>query len=272
MNLLYCGDRNIEKGLVLSVMSVMEHNSCPMNVYVITMSFSDGKKEYEPVAQETSERLRSYMQSKDPANTLTVIDTGDMFRRDLPKENVSSYFTPYCMLRLYADSIQEIPDRILYLDTDVLCRGDLSGLYGTDIEGAEYAGVLDHYGSWFFRRRPFRRDYVNSGVLLLNMGLIRRSGLFRRCRDMCREKKMFMPDQSAINKLTAVKVLLPRKFNEQRRLQSDTVLQHFTTSFRLFPVPRKVTVKPWEFGRVRSVLGIREYDALFDRYTEEFEQ
>lgn len=32
-------------------------------------------------------------------------------------------FTPCCMLRLYADRIPELPDRLLYLDTDVLCAG-----------------------------------------------------------------------------------------------------------------------------------------------------
>ncbi len=31
-------------------------------------------------------------------------------------------FTPCCMLRLFADEILELPDKILYLDNDVICR------------------------------------------------------------------------------------------------------------------------------------------------------
>ena len=38
---------------------------------------------------------------------------------------------------------------------------------------------------------------------------------------------MIMPDQSALDRLTSSKLLLPRKFNEQRSLRKDTVIKHF---------------------------------------------
>jgi lipopolysaccharide biosynthesis glycosyltransferase len=113
---------------------------------------------------------------------------------------------------------------------------------------------------------------MNSGVLLLYLKEIKKSGLFKICRYMCTHKEMFMPDQSAINKLVEHKVLCQRKYNEQRKLQSDTVFQHFTTSFRFFPIFHTVSVKPWQMERVHDVLKIHEYDALFETYQKDMAQ
>ena len=170
------------------------------------------------------------------------------------------------MLRLFADKIPGLPDKLLYLDADVICRRDCGKFYHQDISGCELAGILDYYGKWFFRKNLFRMDYLNSGVLLLNMERIRRDGLFRKCRKLCREKKMFMPDQSAINRLAKEKRIQPGKYNEQRKLREDTVLQHFTTSFRFFPWLHTLTVKPWQIDKMHEKLRLYEYDDILEEY------
>lgn len=96
-------------------------------------------------------------------------------------------------------------------------------------------GSLDYYGKWFFKNKKIKFNYINSGVLLLNLKKIRETELFKKAREMCQNKKMFMPDQSSLNKLSVGKKIEKRKYNEQRRLKKDTVFQHFTTSFRLLP-------------------------------------
>ena len=267
MNLLYCGDSNIEKGLLLSLLSIVKQVTEPLHVYVMTLSLQTAKRNYTPVSDECISAAEELLRRVHPHSTVSKINASAAFCEELPSANLDTRFTPCCMLRLYADKFEEIPDKILYLDNDVLCRMNFSDFYHQNIEDCELVGVLDHYGSWFFRRNIFKRDYVNSGVLLLNMKLIRATKLFERCRRLCREKKMFMPDQSALNKLSASKRLADRRFNEQRHLQTDTVFQHFTTHFRFFPFFRTVTVKPWQFESVHEKLKLHEYDALFKEYT-----
>ena len=109
-------------------------------------------------------------------------------------------------------------------------------------------------------------DYINSGVLLINLDKVRETGLFKKCRELCKNKEMFMPDQSAINKLAKQKKIVQRKFNEQRKLHKDTIFQHFTTSFRFFPWFHALTVKPWNIDRVHEELKIREYDDILEEY------
>lgn len=263
MNILYCGDKHMEQGLILSVLSLTKHIKEPLNIFILTMSFPRGEKPVEPLPPTVTEKLDAILAPM--GGKSTIFDISRQFSENIPTANLSTRFTPCCMLRLFADML-ELPDRLLYLDTDVLCRKDISQMYHRDMEGVEVAGVLDHYGRFFFRRSLFSMDYLNSGVLLMNMTQIRRTGLLAKCRQLCREKKMFMPDQSAINKLAVSKAKLPRRYNDQRRLHGDTVLQHFTTHFRFFPYIRTVTVKPWQIDKMHSVLKLHEYDDLLKEF------
>ncbi|MCD8078015.1 MAG: hypothetical protein LUE63_06535 [Lachnospiraceae bacterium] len=267
MNILYCGDRNIEDGLILSVLSLLKHTAEPLHIFVMTMELTLGERAIRPVSQGTIQYLDHYVKQENIDNSVTCIDATELFQAELPRANLETRFTPCCMLRLYADQVPDLPERLLYLDNDVLCRQDCSGFYHQDMEGCELAGVPDYYGKWFFRRHLLHMDYVNSGVLLLNLPRIRETGLFARCRAMCRNQQMFMPDQSAINKLAQSKKLCQRAYNEQRRLHRDTVFQHFTTSFRFFPWIHTLTVKPWQIEQVHEKLKLYEYDDLFQEYT-----
>ena len=170
------------------------------------------------------------------------------------------------MLRLYADKIKELPDKILYLDTDVVCLKDPVELYYTDITNYEIAGVLDYYGSHFYKKKIYKRDYLNSGVLLLNLKLIKKTKLFKKCREMCRDIKMLLPDQGALNKLAIYKLILKRKFNEQKKIKKNTIFRHFTTTFKFFPKFHTQTIKPWNIDKLHSILKVHEFDDILEDY------
>lgn len=267
MNILYSGDANISDGLIISLLSVAKHSNEALNVYILTVDAEINGRHYFPVSGEVANALDKYLKQKNRLSSVKLINITDLFLKELPTANLSTRFTPCCMLRLFADLLPDIPSRILYLDNDVICRQRITQLYCTDLTSIEFAAVPDYYGKWFFRRNILKKDYVNSGVLLLNMDEIRKSRLFENCRRLCREKEMFMPDQSALNKTATAKKLLPNKFNEQRRLHNDTVLQHFTTSFRLFPFFHTVSVKPWNIDGMHNTLKLHEYDELLAEYT-----
>lgn len=269
MNILFCGDRNVQDGLLISVLSLLENTQEHLDIYVLTLDMSMNGRIYSPIEQTFVDYLNETVSAQYDDRLYTkLIDTTDLFKDETPDANLSTRFTPCCMLRLFADKIDEIPDRILYLDTDVICRRDFGDLYYQNMDGVEIAGVLDYYGSWFFRKNIFKRDYLNSGVLLMNMCELRKTGLLSSCRHMCTTKQMFMPDQSALNKLSVSKRICERKYNDQRRLHSDTVFQHFTTHFKFFPYVRTETVKPWQTEEVTTILHIpeSEYGALFAKY------
>ena len=266
MNILYSGDENIVDGLYISILSLLKNINEELNIYVLTVKVDTEDLKINDVSDNSIKFLDDLVKNNNQNSFVKKIDITELFINELPVINLETRFTPCCMLRLFADYLEELPEKILYLDNDVICRKDFTEFYNQDIENYEICGVLDYYGKWFFRNNIFKFDYINSGVLLLNLKKIKQTELFARCRKMCIEKQMFMPDQSALNKLAKYKKIMPRKYNEQRRLHKNTVLQHFTTSFRLFPILHTLTVKPWDVERVHEILKITEYDDILEEY------
>lgn len=266
MNLLYCGDTNIVDGLYISILSLLKNVKEELNIYVLTVNIDEENLKIKGVSDYSIEFLNNLIKDRNQKSFVKKIDITDLFMKELPIINLGTRFTPCCMLRLFADYLEELPDKILYLDNDVVIRKDFTEFYNQDISNYEFAGVLDYYGKWFFKNNIFKFDYINSGVLLLNLSKIKKTKLFANCRKMCIEKEIFMPDQSSLNKLAKYKKIMPRKYNDQRRLHKDTVIQHFTTTFRLFPKFHTLTVKPWDVERIHSVLKNFEYDDILEEY------
>ena len=266
MNILYCGDKPMQKGILLSSMSLVENVDEPLNIYIITVDYREKGVNYKPVDKVFAEYLKKELNKSDIDVNVSLIDITRYFVEELPEANMQTRFTACCMLRLFADKT-DINERLLYLDTDVLCRKNFSDFYYQDMEGIEIAGVSDYYGRWLFGD-----GYINSGVMLMNMNMIRENGLLEKCREQCIRKEMFMPDQTAINTFATRVNLCGHRFNDQRRLHGNTVFQHFTTTFRVFPVIRTVAVKPWEIDKMHNVLGLHEYDALLESYNREYEE
>lgn len=288
MNILYCGDRGIARGVLVSILSILKHNSSPIHFYIMTISHRDTK----PFRLETAKFLDELVKRTNKKSFVKLIDATDIFVKDLPEKNMGSYFTPASMLRLYIDKVPELKklDRILYLDYDVVCRGDLGEFYNTDLDGIEAAGVLDIYGrrfykyhGWFKKKNDrflidarekkefsfLKQDYMNSGVMLFNIPECLKTGMFERTVRICQKRWMMLADQAALNKVISRRKLMPRKFNEQdERPQFDTILHHFSNNFKFLPYFRVQKIKPFEIEKIHKVLKIHEYDDILEKYKE----
>ena len=262
MNILYCGDSNIYDGLIISLLSIIKHTKRELNVYILTMKYD----KYKAMNSKQVKVLDGIVKEVNKKSFVKLIDATNIIKDKLPTANIDTRFTPYCMLRLYADLIEELPDKLLYLDNDIVAFKDISPLYDTKIDKYELTGVLDHWGQHFYQNWIIKRNYLNSGVLLLNMKLIKKNHLFEKCRELCTTKKMLLPDQHALNYLAKSKKTLPRIYNEQAKLTDKTVIRHFTTTFKFFPTFHTQTVKPWNIEDLHNILNIHELDDILDKY------
>ncbi len=268
MNILYCGDRNIIDGLMISVLSVAKNTNCALNIFILTMQYSVGGKKYYTIEEKDILKLEKEIQRKNKNSKIRIIDMEELFRADPVTANKRSYFTPYCMLRLYIDKIPGLPDRILYLDTDIVCLKDPSEFFNMDIEGYEMVGVLDRYGGKIIRFPFTPQQYLNSGVLLFNMKKIKETGLLAKARKICKTRPMIMPDQSALNFSAKYKKIVDKKFNDQKEVLEDTVFRHFSNTFQFFPYFKVQVVKPWQVDKLHGELMTHEFDDVLFKWQE----
>jgi len=146
MNILYCGDEHIEDGLVISILSLLKNTKEQLNIYVLTMEIENENKKFKAISSASIDYLDRRVKETNDKNFVKKLDITDLFKKELPVKNMETRFTPYCMLRLFADILPELPDKILYLDTDVVCRKDCTDFYNQDI--SEYELVRSIGSLW----------------------------------------------------------------------------------------------------------------------------
>ena len=227
------------------------------------MKLSRLKPDYLSITDEQIDFLNEVVQEKNKDNKVFKVDVTDLYEEQFGNcKNEGAYCTPYTLLRLLADLIPEIPDKILYLDIDMMANKDIAELYNVDISNYEYAAVKEKYGSVFIWP-----DYINAGMLLLNIKKIKETGLLEKARHLIKTKKMLFADQDAIYRSTTKKLLLPRKYNEQSSFKrQDTVICHFCKRLMWLPYPHTENYKQWHIDEMHKELKCHRFDEDLNEY------
>jgi len=263
INILFGGNYKVFDGILLCLISSIKHTKQPLNIFVLTADLQELNPEYKPISETEIEILNQVVKDKNKTSSVTRIILNNQFKQWITSsKNQLSVYTPFAFLRLFVDKLN-LPEKIIYLDTDIMLNGDISTLFNYDISNFELGVVLDRYGKFFINK-----DYFNSGMLLMNIKKIKETHLLEKVRLMCSTKKMPFPDQDALNKLSNLKLYLPRKFNEQGNLRKDTIIQHFSKRFTLVPYFHTVNIKPWQVDLVHKKYKCHAYDDIYEKFFE----
>jgi lipopolysaccharide biosynthesis glycosyltransferase len=129
---------------------------------------------------------------------------------DVPGDRVTGLPTmdeigPPMWNRFFLTELLPDVERILYLDADTIVLDSLQALWETDLDGCHVGAVTNVFQEDHIPL-PARlglepRDYFNSGVLLMNLDLMRRDGstaaLFEYAR--ANAERLVWPDQDVLN-------------------------------------------------------------------------
>ncbi len=264
INVLYAGNSGVFDGVLSSLLSILMRSNTaePLTVYIFTMDITRMDEKYTPITDKHAEFLDRLVKEKNPESRVILKDVGELYLEHLAfSKNEDCYCSPYTLLRLLCDLVPDMPDKLLYLDCDLLFNRDISLLWDTDVSEYEYAAARDHYGK--FLVNP---NYINAGVILFNLGLCKRHGLFERARELIRTKKLMFADQSAIIRSTTRKKVISQRFNDQKFLYPKTVIRHFSKRLFYLPYPHTENIKQWNTERVRKKFGYKCFDGILDEY------
>ena len=264
MNILFSGNDNVFDGILTCMLSVFKRTESkePFTIYILTMDVSRIKPEYIAIKGEKIAFLEEVAKGYNQDNRVIKIDVTDIYEREFANSpNEQCYCSPYTLLRLFIDLIPQIPDKILYLDVDILFNRDIKLLYDTELDGYEYAASRDHYGKYLIHP-----NYINAGVLLFNMKEAKQTGLFEKARKLIKTKKLPFADQSAIYRSTVKKKMLPQRFNDQKFLHKHTVVRHFSKRLFYLPYPHTDNIKQWNVTKVHTVFHYDQFDDVLYEY------
>lgn len=263
MNLLYCGNEGVFDGVLTSALSVVRrlNEPRPLTVYLFTMELTRLSPNYTPLTQRHAAWIEEALRRHNPKTKVVLHDVTALYEKHLRENaNESCYCSPYTLLRLLADLLP-MPDKLLYLDADVMLNKDAGLLYDIDVSSVEYAAARDHYGRFLIQP-----NYINAGVLLFNMKKCRETRIFEKSREILRRKKLPFADQSALIRSTTCRKVLPHSFNDQKFLYKSTVVRHFSKRLFYLPYPHTENVKQWHVQRVHEKFGYTCFDDVLDEY------
>ena len=263
VNLMLCGNEKVFDGALTQLLSMTNRTKESIHVFLMTMNLQRVNENFTSITEEQVDFLNRVVQEKNPANLVEKIDVTDVYERELGGcVNETAYCTPYTLLRLLADLYPQLPDKLLYLDIDIMIAGDIRKLWDIDVTEYEYAAVKEKYGCWLIRP-----DYFNAGMLLLNMAKIRETGLLAKARELIRRKKLLFADQSAIFKSTTKKKLISRIYNEQSKFnRKGTVVCHFCKRLMFLPYPHTENYKQWNVEEIHRYLHCFTFDSDLEEY------
>lgn len=264
INILFSGNSKVFDGVLTTMLSIFKRTTTkePFKFYIYTMDITRIKPEYTAIDDKMIEFLNNVAKSYNPENDVEKIDCGEYYKAEFENSpNESCYCSPYTLLRLFADLIPNVPDKLLYLDIDLLFNRDITELYNQDIDDYEYAAATDHYGKFAINPK-----YINAGVLLLNMKKIKETGLFKKARQLIREKKWLFADQDAVWHATTKYKTLPQRFNDQKYCHKNTVIRHFSKRLFWKPYPHTANIKQWDVSKVHKVFKYYQFDDILYEY------
>ena len=173
-------------------------------------------------------QLLSTLSDNNSKFEISIVDMKDAYNGVTFKLDHISHAAMYrLMIPRIAEQLQLEADICIYLDTDIVVEGDISELYtlGESLGDFYFAGVLDP--SLFDKTQadnnvrlgiPAMDQYINSGVLLINMKQIRKDGLCNALEEAGYREDFFYKDQDAINSVCYGGIRpIPLKYNMMRQ-------------------------------------------------------
>ena len=115
VNILLCGNEKVFDGALSELISITNKTKEAINCYIFTMDVTRIKKEYTCIRDEQIDFLNKVVQSKNKENKVIKVDVTKIYEEEFGGcKNEDAYCTPYTLLRLLADKIENMPDKLLY--------------------------------------------------------------------------------------------------------------------------------------------------------------
>ncbi len=263
VNILLSGNNKVFDGALSELISITNKTKEAITCYIFTMDLTRVKEDYKCIDDKQIEFLNKIVKEQNKNSKVIKIDVTQIYEEEFGHgKNENAYCTPYTLLRLLADKIPDMPEKLLYLDIDMMVAGDISELYNIDVTDYEYVAVKEKYGSKFIRY-----DYINAGMLLLNMKKIKETRLLEKARQLIKTRKLPFADQDAIFWSTTKKKLIPRRFNEQRSFnKDDTLICHFCKRLCFNPYPHVTNYKQWHIDEIHKYYKCYKFDNDLEEY------
>lgn len=219
----------------IPVVMATDNNYIPLVVSLTSMIENAGKNTFYDIyvliddsfIQESEFAVRECLSTYGTQCAMSFINVGCIFDNALI--SIPHITRPTYFRLAIPDLLNE--DKCLYLDTDTIIMSDLQDLFSISLDNCYIAGVR-HPGVEIFNwedtirknaKIPSAAQYINAGVLVMNLKKMRLDGMVRRFLELICQN-MPSQDQDIINRACYGKIaLIPFKYNVITKLADASI-------------------------------------------------
>ena len=234
-NLVFCTDSRYAQHLAVLIYSILLHTSVPLNFFVLYSSLNDKDRE------QLNSLIERMSCMRDLAFTIEFIPVDVKAKLEEHGLNVNSFrdcFDPYTRLFVTEIFAGRNLDKLIYLDVDMVCKGDIAPLVAECEKLVTFGGVLDTV-SIKLNYPLITPTYINSGLLLLSLSYLSRINFIEKCAVFIKEhlQDLVCPDQDVINNVISASdlKLISQRYNEylpSKEKVAAAVILHYTGPFK----------------------------------------
>lgn len=199
IRVVYCFDGNLAKHSCVVVSSLLQSKR--------------GKDiHYEIICICTKEAiwvknlLNDIIQTADPQSKLTFISVQNAYDNAHETRGITSA----TYMRFMLPSLLPNMDKVIYMDVDFVVNGNLKELWDLDMDHTLFAGVkadvniqsewewVSNHNRYWKMLENWKGRYINAGILIMNLDLIRKSHMVEIWDELVKEK-FYYQDQDIIN-------------------------------------------------------------------------
>lgn len=200
MDIVFSSDENYAMQTCVSIVSLFENNKDIQAIRVFILA--------NGITTDSQGRIRGV--AKNYNREVIFIDFTP-YIQDLLSKTLTDEISTFA--RLYIPSVlPENCHRVIYIDCDTLVCGSLKEMWETDLGSKTTAGVLDTMTPFYKKAIDLDEDadYVNAGVLLIDLIQWRRERVQEKFFDYIRSKngKVMFLDQGVINAVLHDKLMI----------------------------------------------------------------
>ena len=276
-HIAYCFDDNYAMPAGLSLMSVIENNpNSVINFHLFTNNLS----------KQNLSNFQTLGKQLDCSITCYEIDSNFSVNSNTLVLGIS---IATCLRFIVPEVLEKITSRVLYLDCDTLCVGNLEGLFNRDLTNKIAAVVPDIENMQNTQGKRYGipyGEYFNAGVIYFNTLLWNHNKLTEKTFQLINNGNVYtFADQDVLNIVLKEKtLLLPSDFNnltalsvngnEDAKVEKNTKIIHYITKNKPWHQPYKTnlfnhyfTNSPWKnmllpFYNDNKTSSIRAYSKL----------
>jgi len=217
VNIVFATDRNYIQHLCAALVSLLENNKhLSIDIYIISSGMS--KRNYRNIKEIVDKyncKVKHIVISDELFATLAI---------------THPYYPKGTYYRLLIPELIDT-EKILYLDSDIIVNGSIKELYEQNLDDYYVCAIED---PGFDRHDQLKMNksskYFNSGMMLINLALWKKSGLQRKVIDFIEHnpQSIWFPDQCGLNSVINGKwKKAPLKYNQQSSIFSPGFEEKF---------------------------------------------